>query len=365
MSYQTTGLIPCQDVQGALDQLWMEPTWPGADDRTPFMDQMNSLINRFPIQTQLSPGNGKQNDVIVTYFPPIEEDQVQEGAIGTVNCVSETKRGNLSKTYTPPDSTQCADELISAQDLIRYCGSNANYYPMVLARLMAAVRKKIATQMAQEAVLQYGTWGDGTLFPEPCDTPGCVNASDEYVWRTRVSGSSLTPAPFDPGAWPTLRMALDDLGTGEVMLFGGKTGREYMNNSMIGCCTDQGTDLREALNTFGMSYAYDKRVADALASQDKFLAIAPGSLVPVYFTFNDFKDGVPQMFLEMGNTTMFTVIDPQSRIPMDVTLTWDCGALSIFVCSALKMISLPTDFYSSTSPYSGKNGVNKVLITNP
>lgn len=365
MSYQTTPLIPCQDVQGTLDSLWTEPVWPGADDRFPFMEHMNSQINRFPIQQQLTPGNGKMRDVVVTYFSPIVESEVEEGTIGTTNCVATTKRGNLSKTYTPPDSTQCVEELIAATDLIRFCQDNASYFPMVLARLMRAVRHKVATQLAQEAVLQYGSWGDGTLFPEPSNAAGGVNASDEYVWRTRVGGSALTPAPFDPTAWPTLRMAYDDLGLGEVMMFGGKTGREYLNNSMIGCCTDQGTDLRAALDTFGFSYAYDKRIADALASQDKFLAISPGSLVPVYFSFAEWKNGVSQTFIEMGNTTMFSVADPQSGIPMDVTLTWDCGNLSIFVCAAAKLISLPTDFYSTNDVYSGKNGVVKVLITNP
>lgn len=365
MSYQTTPLIDCQPIQGQLRDLYMEPTWPGADERMPFMDHMNSQINRFPIQTALNPGNGKQNDVVVTYFPRLTEDLVEEGSVGVTNCVSTTKYGNISKTYTPPSVTQCSNELIAAQDLIRYCGDNPSYFQMRLAYHIDVVRRKLATQLAEEAVLLYGSWGDGTLFPEPCNDAGCVNASEEYVWRTRVSGSGLTPAPFDPGAWPTLRMAFDDLGMGEVLMFGGKTGREYMNNSMIGYCTDQGTDLAAALQTFGVSYAYDKRIADALASQDKWLALSPGALVPVYFTFSQWKDGVAQTFINTGNTQMFSIADPQTNIPMDVTLTWDCGELSIFVCGAAKLINLPTDFYSTPDVYSGKNGVVKGIITNP
>lgn len=365
MSYQTEDLIPCQAAQGQLRDLYMEPTWPGADENMPFMEHMNSQINRFPIQTTLSPGNGKQNDVIVTYFPRLTEDLVDEGTVGVTNCVSTTKYGNISRTYTPPAVTQCSNELISAQDLIRYCGDNSSYFAMRLSYHIDVVRRKLATQLAEEAVLLYGTWGrDGDLFPVG-NAVGDVNTSDEYIWRTRVAGSGLTPAPFDPGAWPTLRMAYDDLGMGEVLSFGGKTGREYMNNSMIGCCTDQGTDLAAALRTFGVSYAYDRRIADALGDQDKFLSLSPGALVPVYFTFSSWKDGVSQTFLNTGNTQMFSVADPQTNIPMDVTLTWDCGNLSIFVCAAAKLINLPTDFYSTPDIYSGKNGVVKVLIDNP
>jgi hypothetical protein len=69
MSYQTTNLLPCQDIQGRLEDLWKTPAFPGADDKMPFSDMLNSQINRFPIQRNyLYILDCLQNDMDISYL---------------------------------------------------------------------------------------------------------------------------------------------------------------------------------------------------------------------------------------------------------------------------------------------------------
>ena len=362
MSYQTETLLPCQDIQGRLEDLWKTPSFPGADDKMPFSDMLNSQINRYPIQTELVKRGAKQHDVVVTYFPRLTEDLVGEQSATDITCVQTAKYGNISRTYTPPDTALSSGEVIAVADLVRFCGDNPAYFEMVVARHIDVVRRKLATQQAQEAVLLNGTWGNG-LFTTG-NSPGQVNASNQYVWATRKS-AALGGNP-DPEAWADLRMAFDDVGAGaNLFLAGGKTGRSYFNASMIGCCTDGGMDLGEAMNRWGLAYAYDQRLTAALGDTNEFIALEPGNIVPIYFTMAPWKDGVNPVFVDTANYKLVAITDPMTGVPMDLVVSDNCGEISITVSTASKLINLPTDFYSTPDPYSGKNGVFQVLITNP
>ncbi len=362
MSYQTTALLPCQDIQGRLEDLWKTPSFPGADDKMPFSDMLNSQINRFPIQTALVAGQSKQHDVVVTYFPRLTEGLVTTKDATDITCVQTAKYGNISKTYTAPDTALTSGEVISISDLVRFCGENSTYFEMVVARHIDVVRRKLATQQAQEAVLLNGTWGTGIFTTG--NAVGNVNTSNQYVWATRKS-AALGGNP-DPEAWADLRMAFDDVGAGDnLFLAGGKTGRSYFNASMIGCCTDGGMMLDEAMAKWGLAYAYDTRLTAALGSTNEFMALAPGNLVPIYFTMAQWKDGMNPIFIDSGNYKLIAMTDPMTGVPMDLVISENCGDISITVSTAEKLINLPTDFYSTPDPYSGKNGVFQVLITNP
>lgn len=359
MSYQTETLLPCQDIQGRLEDLWKTPSFPGADDKMPFSDMLNSQINRYPISTALVSGQSKLHDVVVTYFPRLTEDLTETKSATEITCVQTAKYGNISRTYTPPDTAITSGEVISVADLPRFCGDNPMYFEMVVARHIDVVRRALATQQAEEAVLLNGTWGSGIFTTG--NAAGNVNASNQYVWATRYSDGKPNPE-----AWADLRMAFDDVGAGDqLFLAGGKTGRSYFNASMIGCCTDGGVDLAAAMQQWGLAYAYDTRLTAALGSTNEFMALTPGNLVPIYFTMAQWKDGMSPIFVDSGNYKLIAITDPMTGVPMDLTISENCGEISITVSTAEKLINLPTDFYSTPDPYAGKNGVFQVLITNP
>lgn len=364
MSYQTTDLLPCQDIQGRLEDLWRTPDYPGADDKMPWSDMLNSQVNRYPIQSQMVRSGAKRSNVIVTYFPRLTEDLVTTKDATEITCVQTAKYGNIPHTYTPPDTAISSGEVVSVSDLPDFCGDNPQYFEMVVARHIDVVERALANQQAQESVLLNGTWGNG-LFTTG-NAVGDVNVANQYVWATRKS-AALGGNP-DPEAWPNLRMALDDVGAGSrLFAAGGQTGRSYFNASMIGCCTDGGMDLNEALNRWGMAYAYDKRLTAALATNgtNEFMIMDVGTLIPIYFTMGAWKEGVSRIFADEDNYKHVVISSPRWGIPMDLVVSNNCGQISITVSTAEKLINLPSDFYSTPDPYAGKNGVFQVVITNP
>ena len=50
---------------------------------------------------------------------------------------------------------------------------------------------------------------------------------------------------------------------------------------------------------------------------------------------------------------------------MDLTITDNCGTVTIAVATATKLIGTPTDQFQTGDLYFGINGIAKGLITNP
>ena len=366
MSYQTTLLQQCETLQRRLVDVWKESGTAGADENMPFAEWV--AMQMAAIQQEILPEQSKRREVRVTYFPRITEDQVTDDGDNPL-CESSTKRGNLSTTYDAPDTYVTADELIDLDDLETFCEDNGTYFMSRLAALLDVLERKIATQWSTEAVLLAGTWGDlgvaGQLFA-PGNSAGEVNANDEYVWQTRVGGSSLTPAPVLPEAWWDLRFAMNKMGNNQPAMFGGSEAYRYFGATQVGCCGDRGIDLRAALEAYGYAYAYDKRLADALASENKFMSFEPNSIVPLWHVKGRWKDGVPAPYTNNGGFTGMIVNMRRFGIPVDVIINQPCGTeVTLAVSVATKLISLPTDQFLTNDVYSGKTGVNKVLITNP
>lgn len=366
MSYATTLLQTCQTLQAQLPVLWQQTNTQGADENMPFALWLSQQMAQ--VQQVILPGQSNTRNVQLTYFPRITEDEVNED-VSTPVCESSTKRGNFSTTYSAPDEFVEVNELIDTDDLTNFCMDNGSYFMSRMEALMDVLERKIATQWADEAVLLAGTWGaqgvSGELFPVG-NAPGDVNANDEYVWQTRVSGSAITPAPPNPEAWWDLRFALNKLGNTAPVMFGGSDAYRYFGATNVGCCSDSGIDIARALQAYGYSYNYDKRIADAFGTEAKFLALGANTLLPLWYVKGRWKDGVPDI---VGNAATFvSTIIPSRRfgIPVDFTLNHPCGTeISMSMSVATKVIALPNDQFTATDPYFGKTNVNKVLITNP
>jgi len=366
MSYNVNTLVACQTLQAQLPTLWQQTNTQGADENMPYATWL--FQQAAAVQQTILPGQSKQRLVQLTYFPRITEDEVNED-VSTPVCTSSDKRGNLSTTYSAPDQFLEVNELIDTDDLTNFCQDNGSYFLSRIEAMMDVLERKIATYVSQEAVTLAGTWGargiPGTLFPTGT-TPGSVNTSDEYIWRTRVSGSALTPAPVNPEAWWELRYALNKLGNNQPVLFGGKDGYSYFGATNVGCCSDSGIDINRALQAYGYSYSYDKRIEDAFGSTTKVLALGPNTLIPLWYVKGRWKDGVPDI---VGNGATFSSMVVPSRrfgIPIDFTLNHPCGTeISMSMSVAVKTIALPNDQFLSGDVYFGKTNVNKIAISNP
>jgi len=77
MSYQSSLLTQCEDLQGKLRDVWgkdgMMPL-----DPIPFLEYINSPANTNGIEATISPGQGKTRNINLTYFQRLLESSVSD-----------------------------------------------------------------------------------------------------------------------------------------------------------------------------------------------------------------------------------------------------------------------------------------------
>lgn len=357
MSYMPNALIACQTLQEDLATQWQAEGTQGADEMMPLEEVLMSEANRRNVTALMAPGNAKKREVELKYTPRLTEDEVEED-VDNPKCSATNKSGELSTTYTMPDSNIGYSELLEIDDFTNWCGDNGTRFLSRVNAIADVLERKVATQHAQEFALLAGTWGNG-LFTTG-NAVGNVNSSNEYVWATRYSDGKPNPE-----AMGNLRIARMKAGLESgVVGFGGTDAWTYFQALQIGCCADSGMDLLEASRQFALGYAYDKRLEAALASSLKFMLYRLGSVQPLFYTNNQWKNGAAPIF-QGGDYLHTGIFAPRTGMPMDLTIKDNCGALSIAVAVSTKLIVVPGDQFQSNDPYFGRNGVAKVLITNP
>jgi len=352
-----SALVPCQTLQDNLTTLWQEEGSAGADEMMPLEEVLMSEANRRGIVAAMAPGNGKKRTVELKYTPRLTEDELEEN-VDNPKCTATNKSGELSTTYTMPDSNLGYSELLEREDFEDWCGDNGTRFLQRVNAIADVLERKVATQHAQEFVALAGTWGNG-LFTTG-NAAGNVNTSDEYVWATRYSDTKPNPEAIGNLRIARMKVGLES----NVVGFGGTAGWTYFQALQIGCCADSGLDLMEAMNQFALGYAYDKRLESALGSTAKLMLYKLGSVQPLFYVANQWKNGAAPIF-QGGDYLHTSIFSPRTGMPMDLTIKDNCGQLSIAVAVSTKLIVVPSDQYQSNDPYFGKNGVAKVLITNP
>jgi hypothetical protein len=140
--------------------------------------------------------------------------------------------------------------------------------------------------------------------------------------------------------------------------------REYMQASMIGCCANEGLDIQAALNTYGKAYAYDKYLADALGSQDNWLAVAPRALQVLNWTGAPRLQAMGQIWSAGANYLYTTIASPRLGLLYDLVAKDDCGTLNINLVATAKVIGLPTDMYATGDEYDGVTLVAEGKVVN-
>jgi thiamine biosynthesis lipoprotein ApbE len=117
------------------------------------------------------------------------------------------------------------------------------------------------------------------------------------------------------------------------------------------------------MGQYGKAVMYDSKVQVA-AGQDKAWALQAGSLAPVYFTFNDngLSEGAGVQY--GANYIKSVVRDPQSGLPIDLTISDACGSVSIIARSCAKLCALPTDLYGTGDPQEGVTGFAGIKVVN-
>ena len=340
MSYFSSILRACPNVQAQLDQQWMGAS---AVDRMPFIEFAVSPANRRGVTQTITPGRGKLRTVELLY-----ERRLLEGLVASnqpnPNCEQGPFYGNEVETYSldPAENLQTNGgfDIDVAEDA---CMDNGEVLARQLARHIDVLDRKVATEYTAQAVAlaATGAWG--------------------FNVQTTVTNDVLQLPAFDltnkplPDTWVDLRNALDDSGYGaDVALFGGATMRKYMQFLQAGCCADYGLDLGELMRLHGYGYGYDKRVAAAHPDgQDGFLALQPGALQVLNFSRAEGRDAFGEILKQGSNYAYFVIASPRLGLAYDVTLKDECGAVSVNITATGKVIALPNDMFAVGDEYEG------------
>lgn len=353
----------CPDIQAQLDSVWQTGQMIGADDRMPLLQFLTSDVNRQGVTQQISPGAGKVRNVQLTYMQRLTEDQVNANQANP-NCGQGEDQGDLSTTYTldTTENLQTTGFSLDAEQLEGVCRENGALFRQLVERDMDVLRRAVATELAEQTAALAGTWAMDYFTSG--NSVGNVNAQDEYVWRTIVSGE------HDKQAWTRLWNALTDSGMGtNPFIVGGTTGREYFQLSQSGCCANDGLDVGSLFARFGYAYAHDARLQKALGSgtyangATKAMAILPGALQLVTYNRSSWKAALP-IPAEAANYYHAAVADPMTGLVYDWTMKDDCGAVTSNLTWTGKLIALPNDMFATGDPYEGVTGVAKITITN-
>jgi len=349
MSYVDNALVACANLQTNLDNAFT--TGELVRDKIPALEALTSY--QHPMRMLNSPGGGKERKVEVIYQQRLQESSVTE--VDERGCTATAKPAELSTVYEMTGPIQETATLFTASHLKDSCRDNGEVFATEIARMLNAMRRKIATQVTGEVSLLSGNWS----------TDVTVNANNAYEVATQKANGD-----WDPEALVDINIAARDLTeyTGDYIVVANSDMWKYLKMIEIGCCANDGIDLRETFDMYGLAAMYDSRMATAMAAvdADAFL-INIGSVQLLNYVEAPWLDGTPVGEPFRGATYISQVFtDPVTGLLMELTVKDECrGKAHVILNAQVQSKALPSDLFASGDKYEGVNGINKIAISNP
>ncbi len=338
----TNILIPCPDLQGALDENF---TTCANTEAMPHLQFITSEANNKGLKQKVSPGGGKIHRIELTYRQRLLETEIFEN-VQNPKCVSTTKRGVESSFYDiDEDQNVGVDELFDMDDYIRICESGDSFVAAEIRRMMDGLKRKIAKKTATEIVAQLGGWNSTVADA----LAGVVLSGEILQINTTKSNGDISPFAMQDLDIATMQSLYCDA----IGIFGGAAWFRYYGQMLAGCCANMGVDLGEIMNMFGKAVAYDKWIAQAAGGNEFSVVSQLGASTLLTYAKNSVFDGAD--LIKRGATTYRTVIFDEFGIPMDLNIKEDCGKMSVQLVATTKAVVLPTDMYQSGDENSGVN----------
>lgn len=337
-----TTLTNCPNIQAELNQYYNTCNAANLREPMPFFDFLMSDANMSGLSQLVVPGPGKIRTVQLTYEQRIAESEVTALESCDLGCTAETKRGNNVATYTIDcDNGWEIEELVSANDFVYACQSNDQILAKKIQAMIDALVRKTATAITTQATPLIGAWSQDAL-------PG-GSAGDPFNVNT-VTGTGTV----NPTGWEDLDLAIIQTNfCSAPVIFGGTTIFKYGRLMQAGCCSSQGLDLMAIRDAYGKAVVWDKRV-NAIAGNDGFWVLQPGALAVLTYSGADQGMGMASV-LEGANYRKMTIQDPQSGLPIDLTISDNCGNVSLRARAVAKLVALPSDMFATGDSMEGVN----------
>lgn len=345
MSYLSSQYINCETIQAMLDEQFTLSNAPL--DPMPALEAILATQKANGISQSVADGSGKVKTIKVVYDQRLLESAVTDGS-GARSCTTTTETFDNYTTYTiDPTVWLKAEEKFDTVDLATVC--TADVQAMIakkINKIIDVLDRKVATQSAEELVGLTGEWS----------TAVTANGSDELEIATFISAAAKT---IDYTGISDLETALMQTGYNAPIIVGGTTLYQYGKHLNAGCCSTTGVNVLDLYNQFGKAFLYDKRVATALADNNKSMVFNAGAVALI--TYNE----APQVPNLGANYAKMRINSPRTGIPYDIVMNDTCGTISILGYANTKLVGLPTDMFAVGDEYRGVTLVNKIKVVNP
>lgn len=358
MSTVGSALIACNDVQGLLTNYWNTCGHATAYDESPFLQFIYSDLNRMGIEQVIHPERGKIRPVELIYDQKIPTSQVTEVERCGLLCAATTKRGNLSATYEiDPCQLIQVEELIEHQDLVPVCEDNGTFVARKIQAMLLALESKIAEVVAEQAILLLGRWADNVTSQNGT----LVGNNAPLILQPFLTGNTGAQS-LNPRFLSTLKMALKRTGyCDRAFAFGSSIIWEAWDLLNAGCCADNGVSLFEMMQRYGRDtiMTMDDYVVSAWDGDDRNAIITqPGAMQLLTFTKGTTPGFKPISGPAASNFEVIPVTTPRYGLPADMTVSNNCGALSLILTTTVDLVGAPTDLFPSGDRKEGVTYVN-------
>lgn len=312
------------------------------------------------LETAVVPGNtGHIRQVQVIYTPRITEAEVSTTI--TTDCSKSGEAGDLITTYQI-DTTVGVEygETVNLSDLKARLQTNPEYFAERAMQSISAVRRKLATGVANQMVLLNGRFAHdngeeglsngnylktvATKYPVALDG-GKVNpqALQEIIFSSVNSGFAGKPYVF---------------GFGEVM-------RYFSLLDSSGEYSSSGLNFMKFFEANSVGFMPSIRIHTALngtGSTNNFLVVDAGAIH--LLQYNKYDD--PSAQVSQENLVMGVVTDPMTGTSFNYKFYLNpCGETITYIFStSYQVVGLPDDMYAGGDRLEETNGVLQFAITN-
>ena len=345
MSYSS--LLNCENLQVSLENAWSDPReWGGMARSHPFAEWITAPENRRAIVDQVSPGGGKLRTVTVKGWQSICTDAVLENQPNP-NCAAEGSLNQFYRDYTI-DTTQNLQVQINMQvsQFAEACEGNGDILQEHLRRMIDALDAKVAEMIATQSVALAGGWS--AAVTGVTDDVLAINMANPRDYFAEITA---------------LRNAADESGyPNEAAVFGGGLARQMFQAMNAGCCASSGVDLFEAMRLYGYAFAYDRDLNAAMSIDENAMIFAPGAIQLLAISLAPNLSAFGQTVMDASNFVWNTMFSPRFGVPYDLTVSNNCGAISIALTFTGRTISLPEDYLCPTDDLNGVNYAGKIVF---
>jgi hypothetical protein len=355
MSYQPTTRVACPNLQARLNDFYNTCNASLLRDPAPFADYLWSDANRSGIQMAIAGGGAKTRTVEVLYDQRLLEAEVTASDLTSQVCAATTKRGNLSTSFSidPTDGLK-AEQKFNTGDWIHACQNNDEVILHEIQKLIDVLYRKNATRITQRAASLLGNWDKVVYTAGNTVTEGSV----KYLKIQTKRPTAYTD--INPEALEDIDFAIEQSSfCNGAVIFASQTLAKYMRTMQAGCCSSQGIDLSAQLANFGKATVYDRRVEKQNGGAAYAWVLMAGALQPIYYTANmdrsrdALKKLTGQNEFSGANYWKTTIQDPQSGMPMDLTIADNCGDLSVIVRNVVDVKAMPLDMFGTGDDMEG------------